>query len=60
MKFWRWIACCLAGNGDSIICGVDRHVEPLAEELLELLLVVNWNGIGGRECIINWCCVVDV
>jgi hypothetical protein len=43
-----------------VVGGVDRHVEHLAEELLELLLVVNWNGIGGRECIINWCCVVDV
>ena len=43
-----------------MVGGVDRHVEHLAEELLELSLVVNWNGIGGRECIINWCCVVDV
>lgn len=36
-----------------VVGGIERHLEQVAEELLQLSLMMNWGGTGGREGI-NW------
>lgn len=42
-----------------MVGGIERHVEQVAEEMLQLSVKINWDDIGRRECI-NWCHVAEL